>query len=320
MPSDIHDCLPPEALELLNLSDSLLDLLAAMASSNGVHAEPLPDEHKVMLAFDNKRVELTDALLLEKLGLAEKVVTDRVLRCPHCDYLWLDIKLQCPYCGSTNIEKVKMMQHIICGYIDLEYAFRRGEQLVCPHCSVNLTSENDYKILGTLYYCHSCHMRFHEPKVILKCRRCGKDFKPTDALYKPVHTLNLTERGKSIIENAIDIRIAIYRALIEANVEFKCNTKLTGATGLEHQVDFIVPRSMLAIDVVPKLVNDSEALLLLLKARDLTTAGMIKKYVIVSRLISESISSLLQRTPAIILIPEQLPSRIKERIHDIVSV
>ncbi len=317
-PPRLNECLPREASELLNLELDLLDLLAALYTGRGVRAKPLEEKHVVVLEVEGKRVDLGRAEPLEKLGLVEKHVEDRVLRCPQCDYLRLTVKLQCPNCGSTNIEKIRIIQHIICGYIDLEINFRRGGQLVCPHCGAVLMSEADYKVLGSLYFCHNCRMRFHEPNVMLRCERCGATFRPVDAPYKPVYTLRLTDRSRRLLEKAHDLRIAVYTALSRSSLSFACNARLRGATGIEYDVDFLVQGEKVAIDIVPELKTHADAMLRLVKARDLMAAGHVSRYVLVTRSAARDAASLLVNTP-LQLLEASLPSRVAEQLPQLLG-
>ena len=307
-------CVPREAAELYTLSPRLLDILAALYAGGGVRARPLEEKHVVILEVDGERIDLEEAEPLEKMGLVERRVTDRVLRCPRCDYLRLSVKLQCPNCGSTNIEKIRIIQHIICGYIDLEINFRRGEQLVCPHCGAVLSSEADYKVLGTLFFCHDCHMRFHEPNILLRCERCGASFRPADAPYKPVHTLYLTERSKRLLAEAHDLRLGVYNLLSSLGLPFECNVKLRGATGMEYNVDFLVAgEKRVAIDVVPSLKAHAEMLLHIFKARDLSAAKQVSRYIVVTREAEKSVLSGAAGSPLTVIVTRR-PSRLVEEL------
>ncbi len=312
-------CIPGEAAELLDLNITLLDLLAAIYEEHGVRFEALEDRHEVVVRFDGREVRLEEAEALEKLALATRRVVDRMLRCPKCDYGVLQPKLQCPNCGSTDIEKVRIIQHVICGYIDLEINFRRGEGLVCPHCGVALASENDYRVLGTLYYCHNCHTRFHEPDVILVCRRCGARFKPTEAPYKPIYGLVLTEKGKRLLAQAHDLRVAVYHALRGLQRPFACNAKLAGSTGILYTVDFYLPDERLGIVVQPSIRSHNDAVYLTLVARDLAAAGRLQTLLVVSRHVSRESADILRSSPGLRLVEGGLPSRLVSLVEELVG-
>ncbi len=315
--SSMDKCLPPEAASIASLSSRYLDMLAAVALEEP-RARPLVDKHYVVLEAVGLKFSLEEARTLVDLGLMQEKIVDRVLRCPRCDYLNLRPKLLCPHCDSTNIERVRIIQHVICGYIDLEFMFKQDGRMVCPNCSLEITSENDYRVLGTLFYCHNCHMRFHEPNVMLLCERCGTRFRPSDGSYKPVSTLTLTDTGKRIVENAIDLRIAIYRAFNEHSVRVECGKTLEGATGVSYNVDYYLPEKRVAVDIVPSLTVHSEALLLLVKTRDLVRAGKIKLHVIVTRRASpDSVKSISEYESAV-LVNEPLPSHASKKVLELV--
>lgn len=315
----LERCVPEEARELLNLDIRLLDLLALLYEGRSIRVSTELDRHVIIFEYDNVRLTLDDVKPLEEMALASRRVVDRVLRCPKCDYRGLEVKLQCPNCGSTNIERVRIIQHRICGYIDLEISFRRGGQLICPHCHSPILSENDYRVLGTLYYCYNCRTRFHEPDVIVVCTRCGARFRPADGAYKPVYGLELTDKARRLLKDAHDFRAALYRLLEEKGVEFDCNAKLTGRSGVTYEVDFYIPGAKLGIDIEPRIASHNDAVYFALKVRDLNSAGHLQRLVVVTREASRESVTILSSTPLISLILGDRPSRLTSLVEELLA-
>ena len=310
VPMSVDTCIPSEARELLQLDLRLLDLLAILYENRSIRIETLVERHEIFYYTDGERLSLEDVKPLEELALTSKKIIDRVLRCPKCDYREVDVKLQCPNCGSTNIERVRIIQHRICGYIDLEISFRQDGRLVCPHCHTPILSENDYRVLGTLYYCYNCRARFHEPDVMLVCRRCRARFRPADAAYKPVYGLVLTDKARRLLENVYDFRTALYRALEERRMRFECDTKLEGRSGVTYEVDFYIPSARLGIDIEPRISSHNDAIYFTLKARDLHEAGYLERLVVVTRKATQESLAILSNSRYVLLLHRELPSKL----------
>ena len=317
MPGD--KCIPDEAKELMKLDTRLLDLLALLYEGKRINVTTAVDRHVIIFEFNGTKLTLDDIKPLEELALASRKVIDRVLRCPKCDNRNLEVKLLCPNCGSTNIERVRIIQHRICGYIDLEINFRRDNQMICPHCHSPILSENDYRVLGTLYYCYNCRTRFHEPDVMLICSRCGTRFRPAEGAYKPVYGLVLTEKARRLIHDAHDFRVALYKLLEERGVRYVCGANLTGSSGVVYEIDFYIPSVKLGIDIEPKITSHNDAVYFALKARDLNMAGHLDMLVVVTREAAKESISILTSNPHIILLLGETPSSLTKLVSDILS-
>ena len=317
MPGD--KCIPDDAKELTRLDIKLLDLLALLYEGRRINVTTQMERHVIIFEFDGVKLTLDDVKPLEELALASRKVIDRVLRCPKCDYRGLEVKLLCPNCGSTNIERVRIIQHRICGYIDLEINFRRDGQMICPHCHSPILSENDYRVLGTLYYCYNCRTRFHEPDVMLVCNRCGARFRPAEGAYRPVYGLELTEKARRLIRDAHDFRVALYKLLEERGVEYTCEASLTGSSGVTYELDFYIPGVKLGIDIEPRIASHNDAVYFALKARDLNMAGHLDMLVVVTREATKESISILTSSPHITLLLGETPSKLTRLVSDILS-
>ena len=75
---------------------------------------------------------------LSSLEVLTSSVVDNVAVCPVCGSHRLTMQMRCPTCGSPNLLKGTMIEHLPCGHLDIEENFRKGEQLVCPGCGKTL--------------------------------------------------------------------------------------------------------------------------------------------------------------------------------------
>ena len=74
---------------------------------------------------------------LERLyesGVLERKLFDKIIICPKCDSANVSFRYCCPFCKSFEIEKSSLVEHVKCGYMDLEANF-------CRNCHANSTFE-----------------------------------------------------------------------------------------------------------------------------------------------------------------------------------
>src|SRR3972149_5139184 len=78
-----------------------------------------------------------------------------------------------PFFKSFNIQKSSLIEHVKCGYMDLEMNFRDGNTYVCPKCHEELrTIDVDYRKAGIWCTCDSCRKSFDIPVPSHFCRNC----------------------------------------------------------------------------------------------------------------------------------------------------
>jgi len=135
--------------------------------------------------------ELSDAKIL----IPE--LYDKIIYCPFCTSANLSTHYCCPYCKSFNIKKSSLIEHIECGYIDVEEKFRRGNKLVCPRCKKELTEADvDYRKAGVWCVCKDCSKNFDVPLTSHFCRDCHKNFTFEELIYKDVYSYSLSDVAK----------------------------------------------------------------------------------------------------------------------------
>ena len=254
-----------------------------------------------------------DAARLVKIMLEEGVLEphpiDYVLQCPHCGGVCVETKYQCPYCGSTMIDKVRIIQHLLCGHTNTETHFRRrqgGETiLVCPVCNTELYKEGeDYKVLGVVYECRSCKRRIASPQLIHRCRSCEETFDVREAIYRPVYGLRLTSKGTKLFERDL-VALTIEITLEDMGFKIKREAEIIGASGIPHRVDIYAERSdgtIVAVDVV-RAGDETSALQAMVKKLDLDPNI---KYILAASWISPDIANVLSTSNIPIVSPDRL--------------
>lgn len=165
----------------------------------------LSPEFKVTTVLSYPNLEGVDESVLEDLVRKEllvRKVVDVVIACSKCGSLSISTKYACPACSSINIIKSRLIQHVDCGYTDSEVRFPRKESgvLICPKCGGEVSSEKGLKVYATFFECMLCHFKTSSPDIIHKCHNCGNVFKPADALLRPLHMYELSNKGRELLK------------------------------------------------------------------------------------------------------------------------
>lgn len=131
---------------------------------------------------------------LFKMGILNRELYDKVIYCPNCGSFNISVHYCCPYCESFNIKKSSLIEHISCGYIDIEERFNKKHGLECPRCGKKLDKPQvDYLKAGVWCTCAQCNKNFDIPVLSHSCRTCYRDFNFESALYKDVYSYRLSE-------------------------------------------------------------------------------------------------------------------------------
>lgn len=137
-----------------------------------------------------------DAFLsrLHEIGILKRKMFDKMISCPVCSSGNVSIRYCCPYCKSFNVKKSALVEHIQCGYIDVEDRFKTGNRLMCPRCHNELTKpEVNYRRAGVWCACSECGKNFDIPVPSHFCHGCKNTFTFEDAVYRDVYSYALNE-------------------------------------------------------------------------------------------------------------------------------
>jgi len=138
----------------------------------------------------------TEAFLshLYEIGILKREIFDKMISCPKCNSGSVSIRYCCPYCKSFNVKKSSLVEHIQCGYIDIEDRFKQNGRLVCPRCHNELTKPDvNYRKAGVWCACNDCGKNFDIPVPSHFCRDCKNIFTFEDAVYGDVYSYSLNE-------------------------------------------------------------------------------------------------------------------------------
>jgi transcription elongation factor Elf1 len=223
----------------------------------------------------------TDELLqsLSEAGVLKRELYDKIVYCPSCDTANVSMHYCCPHCKSFDVRKSALIEHIQCGYIDIEEKFRKDDKLVCPRCRKELTKPDvDYHKAGVWCTCNECGKSFDIPVPAHFCRDCRRNFTFEESLYKDVYSYSLTPEAMK--EATLGwILIAPIRKFLESRgFEVESPGFLKGKSGASHMFDIIasptgVKRNITVIDLATSaddIVSEQPVIALFAKTYDVS--------------------------------------------------
>lgn len=136
----------------------------------------------LMPIFDPKSMEYSFGVLStvlrawEKDGTLERVLLDRVQKCPKCRGM-PTFCFGCPSCGSAHVTNERLVHHFACAHIGPADEFEETGELVCPKCHArDLAVGADFEHMNGPYRCLGCDWTASELEHIGHCIRCGFRF------------------------------------------------------------------------------------------------------------------------------------------------
>ncbi|MEM3581655.1 MAG: hypothetical protein QXQ64_10455, partial [Candidatus Bathyarchaeia archaeon] len=198
-------------------------------------------EIEAILGDSSKVEDFLDRLYEAKV--IERKLYDKILYCPSCGSQNVSTHYCCPYCKSFNIQKGSLVEHVKCGYMDVEENFRKGGKLVCPKCREELKKpEVDYRKAGIWCTCKDCGKSFDIPITRHFCRECQADFTFEDVEIRDVYAYTLNEEVRSEITAGWIFVAPIKEFLVESEFEVEAPAFLKGKSGANHMFDIAAYR------------------------------------------------------------------------------
>lgn len=179
--------------------------------------------------------------LLKKLYNAEMLkrrLHDKIVSCPKCSSINVSIHYCCPYCRSFDIQRSSLIEHVNCGYMDVEENFKKIDGLVCPKCQNELKKVDvDYRRAGIWCSCKDCTKNFDIPVTVLFCRDCHADSTFEDVTIKDVYAYSMKEDAKRGASLGWVLIAPIRDSLIEKGFNVESPAFMTGKSGASHMFD-----------------------------------------------------------------------------------
>jgi hypothetical protein len=188
-------------------------------------------------------------------GILERRLFDKIIYCPKCGSANISVHYCCPYCKSFNIQKSSLIEHVNCGYMDIEENFLKGNKFVCPKCHEQMEKlDVDYRQAGTWCTCKNCNKNFDIPVTVHFCRACHANSTFEDAVIKDVYDYSLKEEIREEAAVGWVIIEPMSEFLRENGFEVEIRASLKGKSGANHMFDIVaykgdVKRKVTVVDL-----------------------------------------------------------------------
>jgi hypothetical protein len=198
---------------------------------------------------------------LYRADILERRLYDKVIHCATCGSANISVRYCCPYCKSFDIKKSSLIEHVKCGYMDVQQNFSKEDKLVCPKCGEELKKPDlDYRKAGVWCSCTECSKSFDIPVTAHFCRNCHSDFTFEDAVTTNVYSYSLKEKAAEEASLGLIIIGPIKDYLTENGFDTESPAFLKGKSGANHIFDIAVRKgknteSVTVIDVASSSEN-----------------------------------------------------------------
>jgi len=180
---------------------------------------------------------------LSDSGVLEKTLFDKVILCPKCSSANISFRYCCPFCKSFDIQKSSLVEHVKCGYMDLEGNFRQGAKYVCPKCHEEMQKiDVDYRKAGVWCSCKNCNKSFDIPVSEHFCRSCNVSSTFEEASIKEVYTYTLSKDVKADSFQSLLLSTPIQELFAKEGFTVRGPAPLKGKSGALHSFDIVASR------------------------------------------------------------------------------
>jgi transcription elongation factor Elf1 len=216
---------------------------------------------------------------LHDSGVLDRKLFDKIIVCPKCDSPNISIRYCCPFCKSFEIEKSSLVEHVKCGYMDLEANFRKDDKYLCPKCHEEMrTIDVDYRKAGVWCTCKSCGKSFDIPVSAHFCRSCHATSTFEDASLEDVYSYTLKDTMRKESSLSFFLVPAIRELLVGQGLKVESPAFVVGKSGAKHSFDIVAQRGSgsrkaIVIDVATSseaVVSEQPVIALFAKVFDVT--------------------------------------------------
>jgi len=236
---------PKEPLELYRDSDTQV-LLSKFLSGEIKTLEPVYDQQsgyryptvEGIVGDTSQVVPFLNKLSRE--GVLEKKLYDKTVSCPNCGSTDVAFRYCCPFCKSFDIQKSALIEHVKCGYMDIEENFRDGDKYVCPKCHMELKKiDFDYRKAGVWCTCNDCKKNFDIPVPEHFCRNCSTISTFEGAVIKDVYSYTVKDSVREQASVNWFLIAPIRDFLMNEGLTVESPAFLKGKSGTNHSFDIV---------------------------------------------------------------------------------
>jgi hypothetical protein len=173
-------------------------------------------------------------------GILQRRIFDKLLYCPKCSSTNISVRYYCPHCKSFDIQKSSLIEHVKCGYMDVEENFHKGGRLVCPKCHEELKRPDiDHRRAGVWCTCRDCGKSFDIPVASHFCRDCHGDFAFEEIMIKNIYSYSLRDEAKNEVTLGLVLMTPIRELLVNQGFTVESPAFLKGKSGANHGFDIV---------------------------------------------------------------------------------
>lgn len=177
---------------------------------------------------------------LSEVGILERQLYDKMLICPKCSSVSVAVHYCCPYCGSFDVQKSSLIEHVKCGYMDVEENFLKNGKLVCQKCHDELTKlDVDFRRAGVWCGCKSCGKSFDVPNATLFCRDCRVDSTFEEVTIRNAYSYGMGEEVREEAQLGWILVAPIKDFLAECGFDVDGPAFLKGKSSANHMFDIV---------------------------------------------------------------------------------
>ena len=142
------------------------------------------------------------------------------ITCPKCNSLPKEQYIICPICGSYELSKGEVIEHIKCKNIDFKSNFLDAiGNFTCPKCGEQVKQIGvDYIKVGVNYSCNNGHI-FPYPEHVYQCHDCNTEFTEDESKLLDVYKYRILEEGKTSLLICDTLEEGLY-----GNMELESNS------------------------------------------------------------------------------------------------
>jgi hypothetical protein len=191
--------------------------------------------------------EVVDTLeFMANEEILERNLHENILFCPKCQSTNLKPGLGCPNCGSGNIAKGRILEHLSCRNNSLEEEYANNGKYICPKCRQELRFlGTDYQSLGINYKCRDCGGISKDAAFNMQCQQCSNLFPEGEAREIVLYSYRLNEEKKRQLQFELNEKPRFVDFLKSRGYDVIEDARVNGTTksGAKHILDILAQRS-----------------------------------------------------------------------------
>jgi hypothetical protein len=195
---------------------------------------------------------------LEKIGILSSKPTESMFTCNFCKFHSFALKLMCTLCRSSNVVFGTIIQHDVCGHVDLDYKYIGSDgKLVCGKCNKSLKALGvDHSKQGDFFKCAECKAVLPNIEKLYMCLKCGESSTENelDLMKLRTFTVNPEILAAHLNKNNGNPFISIVDELSNVGLKSAFSDSVVGISQIRHTFDIVVYDSknmpILTMDII----------------------------------------------------------------------